>query len=478
MGCGNCGSTHAEGGGCSSPGCGSNGDCSTGACNKLNTYDWLNHMTLPSDYKPFNIVEVRFKGSRKEFYRNEEYLDLYTGDTVVVESDFGHDVGEISLSGELVRLQLKKNYIKEDSEQIRKIYRKASDSDKEKYTSFKAKEPSTLERARTIAMEMKLAMKLSDIEFQGDGRKVIFYYTAEKRVDFRALIKQYASEFKTRIEMRQVSYREEASRLGGIGSCGRELCCSTWLTDYKVVTMGAAKTQNLSINMLKLSGQCGRLKCCLNYELETYLEALNEFPKGDDLYLETGAGTAKLQKTDILKRMLWFSYPKNSDWIPIDLQRVNEIIQLNKKGEKPDTLMDKPIGAEIINKYEPAPDLISDQDINRYDEIDEARRKSGKSNRRNKKGQKGPRPNNPNNRSRGPRKEGAPGDKPKGPRPKNRKPNPNRKPGDKPKNQENKTARSENNGSKPAGTTKPKRPNRKRPRPNKPSGPKPPKTSE
>lgn len=462
MGCGNCGSTHGEGG-CTSPGCGSNGDCSTGACNKLNAFDWLNHMTLPSDYKPFNIVEIRFKGSRKEFYRNEENLDLYTGESVVVESDFGHDVGQISLSGELVRLQLKKNHLKEDDASIRKIYRKASDSDKEKYTSFKAKEPATLERARTIAMDIKLAMKLSDIEFQGDGRKVIFYYTAEKRVDFRTLIKQYAAEFKTRIEMRQVSYREEASRLGGIGSCGRELCCSTWLTDYKVVTMGAAKTQNLSINMLKLSGQCGRLKCCLNYELETYLEALNEFPKGDDLYLETAAGSAKLQKTDILKRMLWFSYPKNSEWIPIDLVRVNEIIQMNKKGNKPETLVDKPIGAEIINKYEPAPDLISDQDINRYDEIDEQRKKQGKK-RRNKKG-----PGNRNNPRNKNRNQGADnkdqGAKPIGNKPKNKKPNPNKPNSDKPQ------------GNKPQGQKsadgKPRRPNRNRPRPNKPKGPAP-----
>ncbi len=388
MGCGNCGSTQ-NGDSCTSPGCGSNGDCSTGGCNKLNTYDWLNHMVLPSDYDPFNVIEVRFKGSRKEFYRNAENLEIYTGDTIVVESDFGHDVGEVSLSGELVRLQLKKNGIDENSEVIRKIYRIASDRDKEKYTEAKAKESSTLERARTIAMGMKLAMKLSDIEFQGDSRKVIFYYTAEKRVDFRALIKQYASEFKTRIEMRQVSYREEASRLGGIGSCGRELCCSTWLTDYKVVNMGAAKNQNLSINMLKLSGQCGRLKCCLNYELETYLEALSEFPREDDLFLETDAGSARLQKTDILKRMLWFSYPGSSDWIAVELERVNEIRELNKNGQKPETLIDKPFGAEIINKFAPAPDLISDQDINRYDEIDEAQRKKNKKNRRKKGGPRG-----------------------------------------------------------------------------------------
>lgn len=394
MGCGNCGSEHGSGG-CTSPGCGQNGSCSTGACNKLNTYDWLNHMVLPSDYKPFNIIEVRFKGSRKEYYRNTDGLDLYTGDMVVVEADYGHDVGFVSLSGELVRLQLKKNHITEEDDRIRKIYRVASDNDKEKYEKFKEKESATLERARTIAMDMRLNMKLSDIEFQGDGRKVIFYYTAEKRVDFRALIKHYAAEFRTRIEMRQVSYREEASRLGGIGSCGRELCCSTWLTDYKVVTMGAAKSQNLSINMLKLSGQCGRLKCCLNYELETYLEALSEFPKDDRLTLETVSGSARLQKTDILKRTLWFSYPNNSDWIAIDLERVNEIIALNKKGKKPDTLVDQPLGAEIINKFEPAPDLISDQDISRYDELDKERKKQSKKSRNKRKGKPGNKGKNP-----------------------------------------------------------------------------------
>jgi len=385
MGCGNCGSSH-DGESCTSPGCGSNGDCSTLACNKLNAYNWLNHMVLPSDFQPFNIVEVRFKGSRKEFFKNEEDLDLYTGQAVIIESDMGHDLGHVSLSGELVRLQLKKAGLKEDDKTIRKIYRLASEKDKEVYTSQKAKEPSTLERARTIAMDMHLAMKLSDIEFQGDGRKVIFFYTAEERVDFRMLIKQYAAEFRTRIEMRQVSYREEASRLGAIGSCGRELCCSTWLTDYKVVSMSTARTQNLSINMLKLSGQCGRLKCCLNYELDSYLEALREFPKGDRLKLETAIGPAYLQKTDILKRMLWFSYPKSSDWIAIHLDRVNDIIELNKNGEKPETLADSQVASQILEDIGPAPDLISDQSLNRMDQLDADRKKNHRKGNRNKKG--------------------------------------------------------------------------------------------
>jgi len=384
MGCGNCGtSTKGEDG--KPSGCGSNGNCSTGGCNKLNAYDWLQNMVLPSDYKPFNIVEIQFKGSRKEFFRNEDSLDLFTGDPIVVESDFGHDLGHVSLSGELVRLQLKKKGISEEAGEIKKIYRKASQNDLEKYQNFKDKEPDTLERARTIAMSLRLRMKISDIEFQGDGRKVIFFYTAEERVDFRELIRRYASEFKTRIEMRQVSYREEASRLGGIGSCGRDLCCSTWLTDYKMVSMGSAKTQNLSINMLKLSGQCGRLKCCLNYELETYLDALSEFPSTDRLQLKTEQGVAHLQKTDILKRMMWFSYDRSSEWTAIHLDRVNEILALNAKNEKPESLIDLSFANDTIESLEPAADLISDHSLTRLDKKDSGRNKSNNKNRRNKK---------------------------------------------------------------------------------------------
>ena len=375
MGCENC-ATHGAEKGVKPSGCKSNGFCTSGGCNKLNTYDWLKDMVYPSSYQPFDIVEVRFKGSRKEFYRNSDTPEVMTGDAVVVESDFGHDLGYVSLSGELVRLQLKKKGLSPEDESIRKIYRKASDKDLEKYNEVKEKESETLEQARTIAMSMKLEMKLSDIEFQGDGRKVIFFYTAEGRVDFRELVRRYASEFKTRIEMRQVSYREEASRLGGIGSCGRELCCSTWLTDYKVVSMGSAKSQNLSINMLKLSGQCGRLKCCLNYELETYLEALKEFPRQDRLVLETEKGKAWLQKTDILKRLMWFSYPNTTDWTAIELDRVNEIIEMNKKGELPESLIDLSFAIETLELLEPAADLISDQSLTRMDDKNKKNKKN------------------------------------------------------------------------------------------------------
>lgn len=381
MGCGNCGS-----GGCSPAGCGNNGTCGTSGCNKLNTYDWLQHMVLPEDYEPFNIVEVRFKGSRKEFYKNTEHLDLFTGDPVVVESEMGHDLGHVSLSGELVRLQLKKYGVEENHPQMRKIYRKASESDLKKYTECKDKESAMLERARTIAMSLRLEMKLSDIEIQGDARKVIFFYTSEGRVDFRELIKRYAGEFKMRIEMRQISYREEASRLGGIGSCGRELCCSTWLTDYKVVSMSAAKTQNLSINMLKLSGQCGRLKCCLNYELDTYMEALHDFPNLDKLIVETQVGQARPQKIDILKRQLWLSYDNTSDWHAVSLDRILEIVELNRKGQKPDTLNEEVFEAELENK------LMINEDLLEKDFIERIEEKSRKQQQQKKKKKKGGRP--------------------------------------------------------------------------------------
>lgn len=391
MGCGSCGNNN----GSHSPGCGNNGACSTGSCNKLNVYNWLTDMVLPEDYEPFNIVEVRFKGSKKQFYKNVNHLELFTGDKVIVDSDVGYDVGEVSLAGELVKLQLKKYGIDENNSEMRTIKNVASEEEIEKYQKFKDIEQESLEKARTIALQLRLKMKISDIEYQGDGKKVTFYYTSEGRVDFRELIRRYASEFKSRIQMLQVSYREEASRLGGIGSCGRELCCSTWLTDYKVVSMSAPKTQNLSINMLKLSGQCGRLKCCLNYELETYHEALKSFPN-EKVKLKTESGLASLKKIDILKGTAWYCYEKSFDWIPLDIDRVNEIITLNKKGKTPTTLSDTAKGAEIAFKtLEYKDDLLGENDLTRMDH------KNIKTNKRKgqKKGNNNRRFNKPNNKS-------------------------------------------------------------------------------
>ena len=391
MGCGSCGNNN----GSHSPGCGNNGACSTGSCNKLNVYNWLTDMVLPEDYEPFNIVEVRFKGSKKQFYKNVNHLELFTGDKVIVDSDVGYDVGEVSLAGELVKLQLKKYGIDENNSEMRTIKNVASEEEIEKYQKFKDIEQESLEKARTIALQLRLKMKISDIEYQGDGKKVTFYYTSEGRVDFRELIRRYASEFKSRIQMLQVSYREEASRLGGIGSCGRELCCSTWLTDYKVVSMGAPKTQNLSINMLKLSGQCGRLKCCLNYELETYHEALKSFPN-EKVKLKTESGLASLKKIDILKGTAWYCYEKSFDWIPLNIDRVNEIITLNKKGKTPTTLSDTAKGAEIAFKtLEYKDDLLGENDLTRMDH------KNKKTNKRKgqKRGNNNRRFNKPNNKS-------------------------------------------------------------------------------
>jgi cell fate regulator YaaT (PSP1 superfamily) len=440
MGCGSCGNNN----GSHSPGCGNNGACSTGSCNKLNVYNWLTDMVLPEDYKPFNIVEVRFKGSKKQFYRNTNNLELFTGEKVIVDSDIGYDVGEISLAGELVKLHLKKYGVEEDNSEMRNIRSIATEDQVKKYQDYKDKEQKTLEEARTIALQLRLKMKISDIEFQGDGKKVTFYYTSEGRVDFRELIRRYASSFKSRIQMLQVSYREEASRLGGIGSCGRELCCSTWLTDYKVVSMGAAKTQNLSINMLKLSGQCGRLKCCLNYELETYHEAFNQFPN-DKVLLKTESGVASLRKIDILKGTAWYCYEKSFDWIPVDVKRVNEIIALNKEGKTPITLSDTALGAEVAFKtLEFKDDLLGDTDLTRMDDKNKKSKGKGGNSRNNKSGNR-----NSNSRNNSPRNDRPKRDDSKklsdnnpndGSRSKatNKKPNPNRKPKSKGKPPENK----------------------------------------
>ncbi len=315
-------------------GCGSGG-CKTGGCNRLNVFDWLSNMSLPTDQR-FGIIEVRFKSGRKDFYRNPDNLALNTGDAIVIDVPNGHHIGYVSLQGELVRLQMKKKSVKDD-ENIRQIYRIASQRDLEKYEQAKSKESSILYRSREIIQQEKLRMKLTDIEFQADNSKAVFYYSAEERVDFRNLIKLLAGEFRIRVEMKQISLRQEAGRIGGIGSCGRELCCSTWLTDFKSVSTSAARYQNLSLNPSKLSGQCGRLKCCLNYELDTYLEELKDIPKLK-VPLKTQNGNANLQKTDIFKKIMWFGFEGENTWHPIPAERVKEILLMNEKGEIPETL--------------------------------------------------------------------------------------------------------------------------------------------
>ncbi len=320
-------------------GCKSNGNCMTdGGCGKLDVFDWLADIESGNFNEAFPIVEVRFKGSRKEFYKNTDPIYLEIGDPVMVESSSaGADLGHISLTGELVKEQLKKKGIKTE-EEFRKLYRKANLQDIERWKSAKSLERETMHKAREIALSLDLSMKLSDVEYQGDKSKATFYYTAEERVDFRELIKRLAEEFKVRIEMRQIGMRQEASRLGGIGSCGRELCCSTWLTDFKTVSTSAARYQNLSLNTLKLSGQCGKLKCCLNFELDSYMDALKDIPQKVD-FLETEQGKAKLQKTDIFKKIMWFSFESEENWISLTLDKVKEIQEMNKRGEKPIQLL-------------------------------------------------------------------------------------------------------------------------------------------
>ena len=313
------------------------GDACKAGCNKMNSFDWLSIMDFPN-YDNFDIVEIKFKGGRKEFFRNIHNLDLVTGDAVVVDVPNGHHIGYVSMQGELVRLQMQKKKIKNDDE-IKAVYRVATDKDLEKWHEVQNREMPTMYRAREVIQEFKLKMKLSDVEFQADNSKATFYYSAEERVDFRELIKKLAGEFKIRVEMRQISLRQEAGRIGGIGSCGRELCCSTWLTDFKSVSTSAARYQNLSLNPSKLSGQCGRLKCCLNYELDTYMEALSGIPEVEKP-IQTKRGSLTLQKTDIFRKIMWFSYSEDNIWHPVKVDRVAEIIALNKQGEKPDTLME------------------------------------------------------------------------------------------------------------------------------------------
>ena len=351
-------------------GCNNNGSCGTSdGCNKLSVFDWLGNMNLPEGQNRFDIVEIRFKNSRKEFFRNTNSLNINVGDVIAVESNSGHDIGTVSLTGELVKLQLKKHNVNFDSEEIKKIYRKAKQLDIEKWREAQSLEINTMYRARTIALNLGLQMKLSDVEYQGDKSKAIFYYTADARVDFRELIKLLADEFKVRIEMKQIGARQEASRLGGIGSCGRELCCSSWLTDFRTVSTSAARYQQLSLNPLKLAGQCGKLKCCLNYELDSYLDALKEFPEMDGKKLQTKKGDAFLQKTDIFKRTMWFNYRSDPGvFIPLDLKTVHSILELNAKGEMPEALTPSiKVIDKIINTEPNFENVVGQDSLTRFD---------------------------------------------------------------------------------------------------------------
>lgn len=382
MGCNSC-STEKGG---QPKGCKNNGTCGTDGCNKLTVFDWLANMSLPQGEEPFIGVEVRFKNGRKEYYKNTENLTLSIGDIVATQAQAGHDIGMVTLTGELVRIQMKRKHVKLDDEtRVLKIYRKATQRDIDIWSDARDKEEPMKVKARQLAIDLRLHMKISDIEYQGDASKATFYYTAEERVDFRELIKAFAKEFRTRIEMKQVGFRQEAARLGGIGSCGRELCCSTWLTDFRSVSTSAARYQQLSLNPLKLAGQCGKLKCCLNYELDAYLDALKGFPK-TETKLYTEKGTAVCQKTDIFRGFMWYAYEGEwMNWHKLTTEQANEIIALNKKKEK------------VASLEEYASDLIEDikadfENVVGQDSLTRFDGPKRKSKRKNTK-RKGKRPN-------------------------------------------------------------------------------------
>ena len=399
MACNNC-STETQDG--VPKGCNNNGSCGTGSCNKLTVFDWLSNMSLPQGQAPFDVVEVRFKNGRKDFYRNTEKLTLSMGDIVATETSPGHDVGIISLSGELVKVQMKKKNVALDTE-LPKIYRKATQKDIDIWSEARKREEPVRMRARELAIALNLEMKISDVEFQGDGSKATFYYTANDRVDFRQLIKDFAREFSIRIEMKQVGFRQEAARLGGIGSCGRELCCSTWLTDFRSVNTSAARYQQLSLNPQKLAGQCGKLKCCLNYELDTYLDALKDFPDLDTK-LYTEKGNANCQKVDIFKGLMWFSYENQSSfWHVLTTEQVKEILSLNAKKKKVEALEDFVID---LPKEEPKnfQNAVGQDDLNRFDKP--------KKKRKNKK-RRNPNSQNTSSPQNNPNKEKGTGNKPK-----------------------------------------------------------------
>lgn len=360
-------------------GCGSNGGCATGGCNQLNVFNWLSNMDNPSNKLGDEIVEIRFKNGRKGYFNNVNNVTTSIGDVVAVESSPGHDVGTISLTGELVKLQVNKKKV--NNIDIKKLYRKAKQTDIDKWQEAMTLEKPTLTQARKHAIELGLKMKICDVEYQGDKTKATFYYTAEERVDFRELIKKYAGNFKVRIEMRQIGARQEAARLGGVGSCGRELCCSSWLTDFRTVTTSAARYQQLSLNPQKLAGQCGKLKCCLNFELDSYLDVLKDFPDVNT-NLKTEQGEFFHFKSDIFKRVLWYINRKDRmQFVAVDSIRVKEVIQMNKEGVIPEILVET-VYEDVVDKELDYMNVVGQDDLTRFD--NKKKKKKGKPNNRKK----------------------------------------------------------------------------------------------
>ncbi len=370
MGCASCGT------GGNPRGCKNNGLCSSGGCDKLEVFDWLANVSLPDNQKPYEIVEVRFKNARKGFYRNVGSLPLQAGDLVVVEASSGYDIGIVSVVGELARIQVKKKAPNFKHVEARKILHIANQEELDTWAKGRTLEKDLMHKSRTLAMNLNLEMKISDVEYQADLSKATFYYTAEGRVDFRQLIKDMADVFKVRIEMRQIGSRQESARLGGIGSCGRELCCSTWLSDFRSVSTGAARYQQLALNPQKLAGQCGKLKCCLNYELDMYTEALKSLPKADTK-LKTEKGDAYHVKTDVFKRLMWYAYPGEGALVVLSPDQVKKIQAMNKSGSLPRDL--KEFAYEVEKEVEIGFENVVGQDsLNRFENKSGPRRKKKK----------------------------------------------------------------------------------------------------
>ncbi len=397
MGCGSCGTGKPNG-------CKSNGGCSTGGCNRMNTYDWLVNLPISDAEQACRVIEVSFnQGSRKDFYRNNSLQQYEKGELIAIEGVSGFDVGEVSLTGEVVRIQLKKKGVDEFNPEMKRVLRRATDRDLDIWKQNKAREKDAIIRSRAIARQLNLNMKISQVEIQADGKKATFFYIADDRVDFRELIKVYASEFRVKVEMRQIGSRQEAGKVGGIGSCGRELCCATWLTDFKSVNTTAARYQNLSINQTKLSGQCGRLKCCLNYELDTYLDALQGFPENCDM-LQVQRGTATLIKKDIFKNLMWYVLPESNKQYPLTLERVRKIKSLNQQNIIPDELEAVDVTSTKQKEVEPEfVDVVGHISLKSLEKADKKRQQQ----RRDQRGQGGG----------APRKQGGPQNRPATPKP-------------------------------------------------------------
>ena len=407
MGCDSCGTGKPNG-------CKSNGGCSTGGCNRMNVHDWLLNMPIADVTDECKVIEVSFNhGSRKDFFRNTTLQQFEKGDLICLEGVSGFDLGEVSMTGEIVRIQMKKKGVDEGNPEMKKVLRRASDRDIDTWRHSKSREKDAIIRSRAIAKQLKLEMKVSEVEIQADSRKATFFYIADGRVDFRELIKIYASEFKLKVEMRQIGARQESAKVGGIGSCGRELCCSTWLTEFKSVNTTAARYQNLSINQTKLSGQCGRLKCCLNYELDTYLDALQGFPDNCDS-IQVAKGNASLIKKDIFKNLMWYVLPDSNKQYPLTIERVRKIKSLNAQGVIPEELEVAEITSSKIKEVEPEfVELVGQISLRSLEKADKKRKQKQQQKPRQQQPpqQRGQNPNKQQGQHRGPQRPNQPGKK-------------------------------------------------------------------